>query len=74
MASGDSDHIEVMDSSVTKKTDAGQAGAEDDGNITSFLFAKNAANMIFHIIPNTVTPRPIFFIRIEFIFSYSRSR
>lgn len=31
MASGDSDHIEVMDISVMKKEAAGQSGSEDDG-------------------------------------------
>lgn len=33
MASGDSDHIEVMDSSVMKKEGTGQSGLEDDGNL-----------------------------------------
>ncbi|XP_045538557.1 phosphatidylinositol 4-phosphate 5-kinase type-1 gamma isoform X3 [Papilio machaon] len=41
MASGDSDHIEVMDSSVTKKTDAGQAGAEDDDRDRTSIAEKN---------------------------------
>lgn len=33
MASGDSDHIEVMDNTVMKKSDVGTglSGAEDDG-------------------------------------------
>ncbi|XP_013176523.1 PREDICTED: uncharacterized protein LOC106124422 isoform X2 [Papilio xuthus] len=41
MASGDSDHIEVMDSTVTKKTDAGQAGAEDDDRDRTSIAEKN---------------------------------
>lgn len=35
MASGDSDHIEVMDSTVSKKTESatGPSGSEDDGSV-----------------------------------------
>lgn len=40
MASGDSDHIEVMDSSVSKKTEIGPTGLDDDGNAVLCLNSK----------------------------------
>ncbi|CAH0716897.1 unnamed protein product, partial [Brenthis ino] len=41
MASGDSDHIEVMDSSVMKKEGPGQSGSEDDDRDRASLAEKN---------------------------------
>ncbi|CAH2056420.1 unnamed protein product, partial [Iphiclides podalirius] len=41
MASGDSDHIEVMDSSVSKKTEIGPTGLEDDDRDRTSIAEKN---------------------------------
>ncbi|XP_068622344.1 phosphatidylinositol 4-phosphate 5-kinase type-1 alpha isoform X6 [Battus philenor] len=41
MASGDNDHIEIMDISVSKKTEAGSMGAEDDDRDRTSIAEKN---------------------------------